>query len=154
MTRLLPFLLLLFAVPGPTGAASIYRCEGPNGPTYADRPCGNGAEPVAPRPLTVVAAVEASRAPIARSAARLPAVRRGPDADAIRRAMIRDRAAPGMSLAQLRFTLGEPDRVRVHATGARRSETWTFERHGQRHRVRIVGGRVAGASTTSGRSRR
>lgn len=143
-------LCVLLATVGVAEAGTIYRCDTAVGAVYADVSCGRQARTVAVRQATVVRAVAERQVHRGRTQAASHPDRPGRDeADRIRRAMIRDRAAPGMSRAQLRFALGEPARIRVTTRAGRRVERWRFETAEAVQTVRIVGDRVVSVRGTS-----
>ncbi len=153
--------LMLAAMPAPA-AGAVWRCAGERGPVFTDRPCADGRLLPA-LPVTVIAAPPAPATAFGRSSR--PAPKRGQakrdgeppvsfDTERIRHAMIRDRAVPGMSPAQLRFTLGEPDEIRIERGAGRGREVWRWRDARRRLRVTLRQGRVVAVEEILIRSRK
>lgn len=130
--------LLALAVSFPA-VAEVYRCERDGRPVFTDQPCA-GQSPLALPPPTVVAPEdeEAARAFDAR-------IRQGRErrdaadarwleqheeqkatAERIRRARVGGYVTAGMTPAEVRQVLGEPERVR----GGEGGERWTYAGNG------------------------
>ncbi|HSW11648.1 MAG TPA: DUF4124 domain-containing protein [Solimonas sp.] len=154
--------LLLACLPA---AAEVYQCGEPGKLIYTDRPCADGEKlelraPVVVEPPSADAARDYDRR-IARERGQRDAAdaawleqhdERRAREERIRAARIAREAVEGMSPADVRHALGEPDQV----SSGDRSERWTYRRDdGGRHVVSFRDGTVSAvASSEGGRSKR
>lgn len=133
-------LLLLW---GPAGAQPVYKCEEGGQITYTDQPCGPGAAG-APLPSLIVVAppVRSERELAAQHDARLARERAERDrADAewlkrhgqrrdrerrVRKAILGHQVIKGMTMDEVRQSLGEPDHVSGGQSFGSDKESWTY----------------------------
>lgn len=143
--------LLLACAAGLAGQAAadgVWRCPRDGVVLFQDRPCAGGQAIAVPPPV-IVRAVPPLESAGTRATARVPAPLQAgapvADADTVRAAVIRDRPVAGMSVARLRFALGQPQTVRLVESGRWRYEIWRWQRGGERITARIRDGRVLDA---------
>lgn len=151
-------------------AGAVYRCEKDGHVTFTDQPCADGA-PVVPAPgLVVVAPPSNAERELARQYdARIAHDKSARDradakwlkdhkglkdrAEKVRKAIIEHRVIRGMTMAEVKSALGEPDRVQKSESHGSRKETWIYEGNGATRRVNFKNGEVSTASRREKESR-
>jgi hypothetical protein len=169
MKVLLAVSLLSAAVSGTS--RTVYKCEEAGTITYTDRPCSAGATAHELPGLIVAPPPSASeRALAARHDARLAAEladRDRADADwlkrhgeqrgreeKVRKAIIAHRAIKGMTVAEVRQALGDPEQVGGGETFGTDKEAWTYRVGGETRVVNFKNGEVLSTSTRHAKRRR
>lgn len=144
-------------------AGPIYKCEDTGAVTFTDQPCAAGAVPYrASGPVVSAPPTASERQLAAQYDARLERDRSARDradakwlkeqrglkdrAERVRKAIIEHRVIRGMTAAEVKQSLGEPDRVRRSETHGSQKETWTYGMDGATRTVNFKNGEVSTAS--------
>lgn len=165
-----PVVVLALCLCASAVRAEVYRCEGPKGAVYTDRPCAAGAAPAQLAPATVVDTVtnealarewderierERAAGRAANEAWREDHERRDKDKRAIRKALRERRVIKGMSERDVRGLLGQPDASERDAGPKGDKEKWTYTRDdGSTQTVSFVDGKVSAVRTTKAKKKR
>lgn len=151
-------------------AGPIYKCEDKGAVTFTDQPCASGVAPYrAPGPVLSAPPTASERDLAAQYDARIERDRLGRDradakwlkdqrglkdrAERVRKAIIEHRVIRGMTAAEVKQSLGEPDRVRKSESHGSRKETWTYAANGATRTVNFKNGEVSTASRREKESR-
>jgi hypothetical protein len=147
----------------PAQAQTVYKCEEGGKITYTDQPCSPSARPARLPDLIVAAPPTRSQQELARAhEARIARDRSARDrADAewlkqhgnmrdreqrVRKAILEHRVIKGMTAAEVRRSLGEPDQVASGDSFGTAKESWTYTIDGQTRTVNFKSGEVISTS--------
>lgn len=144
--------------------AEMYRCEQDGRIVFTDHPCAAGAQPHEPSRATVVSPGKGSdlareyderlsRQTENRDEADAEWLERHEsekaDAARIRKALVENKVVGGMTPAQVRRVLGDPDDVARNVSGGKETERWTYRDGKARRTVNFKDGRVSQSSEKS-----
>ena len=153
------------------GATPVYKCQEKGKITYTDRPCSATATASTLPMLVVTDPPSATERALARAhderIARGQAERDRDDeawlkghelakdrAERVRKAIIGHKVIKGMTAAEVRQSLGEPDEVARSESFGSDKETWTYEGDGEKRTVNFKDAQVTTTSARRGTRRR
>jgi hypothetical protein len=171
MKPLLLFALVLLLLSGPAGAKPVYKCEENGKITYTDQPCSPGARAAELPGLIVTAPPTASERDLARAhESRMAGLRAARDRDdaawleqhanrkdraaRVRQAILAHQVIKGMTFAEVKQSLGEPDEVQGGDSYGTAKTTWVYAGGGSRRAVNFKDGQVTSTTARSKGRRR
>lgn len=164
MKPLLLFGVMVLLLSGPAAARPVYKCEDNGNMTYTDQPCAPGATAAQLPGLIVTAPPTAAEQDLARAHdARTAGARAARDRDdaqwlkqhaqrqdrdaRVRQAILAHKVIKGMTFAEVKQSLGEPQDVRGGDSYGTDKTTWVYADGRSRRTVNFKDGQVT--STTS-----
>jgi len=150
------------------GAKPVYKCEEGGTITFTDQPCAPGARAAELPDLVITAPPTPSQQDLARShdarLGRERAARAREDAEwlkqhaaaeeraaRVRKAILEHRVIRGMTFAEVKRALGEPDQVSSGDSYGTDKASWVYRRDGRTRTVNFKNGEV---TSTSARGRK
>ena len=172
MNARIPLCFVALSLAASAASAQVFKCVDRGGVTYTDRPCAAGAEPAPLPDLIVTAPPGRTERDLARAyqdrLARDVAERDRRDGEwikqhngrrdreeRVRKAIIEQRVIKGMTMDEVRRSLGEPDHVATGENYGTAKESWTYTKHGETRTVNFKNQEViSSGSKRKGRGRR